>query len=149
MIRSIRIISLMILMILMIPCHQGNLNSDRIFKSHQCRVSQILRALITQFRLPQVSSPTLKGKHCLLTSFVKGAGIMQGVFSFCLVAFGHPQPCHFGDHYFNPSWSSQIHSSQKVPEVQMTMLETRCDVDCTILSTPSFPSIGTCTRRER
>ena len=107
MIRSIRIISLMILMILMIPCHQGNLNSDRIFKSHQCRVSQILRALITQFRLPQVSSPTLKGKHCLLTSFVKGAGIMQGVFSFCLVAFGHPQPCHLGDHYFSPSWSSQ------------------------------------------
>ena len=26
----------------------------------------------------QVASPTLKGKHCLLTSFVKGAGIQQG-----------------------------------------------------------------------
>ena len=147
MIRSIRIISLMILMILMIPCHQGNLNSDRIFKSHQCRVSQILRALITQFRLPQVSSPTLKGKHCLLTSFVKGAGIMQGVFFIDQVAFGHPQTYHLGVHFFSPSWQSQ--SSQKVPEVPMTMLETRCDVDCTILSTPSFPSIGTCTPRER
>jgi len=26
----------------------------------------------------EVASPTLKGKHCLLTSFVKGAGIQQG-----------------------------------------------------------------------
>jgi len=26
----------------------------------------------------EVASPTLKGKHCLLTSFVKGAGVMQG-----------------------------------------------------------------------
>ena len=140
-IRSIRIIRMMI------PWHLGNFNSHRIFKSNQYRVSPTLRALITRFL--QVSSPTLKGKHCLLTSFVKGAGIMQGVVSICEVAFGHPQPCHLGDQYFIPSWSSQIQSSQKVPEVQMTMLETRCDVDCTILSTPSFPSIGTCTRRER
>ena len=28
---------------------------------------------------PQVASPTMKGKHCLLTSFVKGAGMMQGL----------------------------------------------------------------------
>ena len=26
----------------------------------------------------QVASPTLKGKHCLLTSFAKGAGVMEG-----------------------------------------------------------------------
>ena len=30
----------------------------------------------------QVGSPTLKGKHCLLTSFVKGAGMMEGMFLF-------------------------------------------------------------------
>ena len=141
MIRSIRIIRMMI------PWHLGNFNSDQIFKSNQCQVSPTLRALRTRTRFPQVSSPTLKGKHCLLTSFVKGAGIMQGVFFIDQVAFGHPQTYHLGVHFFSPSWQSQ--SSQKVPEVPMTMLETRCDVDCTILSTPSFPSIGTCTRRER
>ena len=70
-IRSIRLIRIIRMMI---PWHLGNFNSDQIFKSNQCRVSPT--------RFLQVSSPTLKGKHCLLTSFVKGAGIMQGVFSF-------------------------------------------------------------------
>ena len=48
------------------------------------RVFEIISPMLPQIRLPhlnspQVASPTMKGKHCLLTSFVKGAGMMQGL----------------------------------------------------------------------
>lgn len=65
----------------MILHHPGTFDSClevSLQKVLHCRqLERVVASNLVKFS-HQVASPTLKGKHCLLTSFVKGAGVMEG-----------------------------------------------------------------------
>ena len=99
----------------------------------------------------QVASPTLKGKHCLLTSFVKGAGFMEGIFSSrileslkrAIVRRNIRPTRNFKEIGWVVEW--------KVPgrlEMEMVLVGW-WGTACTIPSTPSSPPIGTSRGKER
>ena len=67
-----------------------------------------LESLNNPISIPVGVLPNSERKALPADIFCKGSWDHARCLFHCHVAFGLPQPCHLGDHYFSPPWSSKF-----------------------------------------